>query len=300
MPPKLVFVGTAAYDAVALVPRYPHDDERVIAETILSAGGGPAATAAVTAARLGAEVSLIAPVGDDDEGHRVRQGLEEEGVDVSLVWFDKDRQTQTTLVICSRATAARAIVTREARPFTLGNDARAAVFAADWVHADHLGWSAVAKGLQGTLRRNRPRLSIDPGNNLVGDEEGLCQVQDVQLYAPPLNRILSADGQDPREALAACPAEMVVATMGPEGSIGRTREGQFLRVPGFSIPDMQTTLGAGDVFHGALVTASSRGETLAQALRYANAVAALSCRGVDGRSAIPNNEEANLFIKDSQ
>jgi len=299
MVPKLVFVGAAAYDAVAVVPRYPHDDERVVAETILSAGGGPAATAAVAAARLGAEVTLIAPVGDDEEGHRVRRGLEGEGVDVSLVWFDKDRQTQTTLVICSREAATRAIVTRDARPFTLGNDARAAVLAADWVHADHLGWPAVAKGLKGIRRENRPKISIDPGNNLVGDAEGLCMVGDVQLYAPPLSRMQAADGQDPREALAACPAETVVATMGPDGSIGRSKDGQFLRVPGFGIPDLQTTLGAGDVFHGALVTAFSRGESLAHALRYANGVAALSCRGIDGRSAIPNHEEANLFIKDT-
>lgn len=299
MPLKLVFVGTAAYDTVALVPRYPHNDERIVAEAIISGGGGPAATAAVAAARLGADVSLIAPVGDDDEGHRVRQGLEEEGVDVSLVWFERDRQTQTTLVTCSRDTATRAIVTRYARPFTLGEEARAAVLEADWVHADHLGWPAVTKGLKGINKKDRPLLSVDPGNSIVGDDEGLCQIQDVQLYAPPLIRMQTDLGHNPREILAACPAETAVATMGPAGSVGRTRDGLFLRVPGYSIPDLQTTLGAGDVFHGALVTAFSRGDSLGQALRYANAVAALSCRGIDGRSAIPNHQEAHRFIKES-
>lgn len=296
---KLVFVGAAAYDAVALVPRYPHDDERVIAETVVSAGGGPAATAAVAAARLGADVSLIAPVGDDEEGHRVRRGLEDEGVDVSLVWFETDRQTQTTLVICSWDTANRAIVTREASPFTLRDEARAAILEADWVHADHLGWPAVAKGLKGIPDRHRPRLSVDPGNSLVGDEDGLCQIKGVQLYAPPLARMQSGTSQDLRDILTACPAETVAATMGPDGSIGRTADGQFVRVPGYRIPDLQSTLGAGDVFHGALVTAVSRGESLSDALRYANAVAALSCRGIDGRSAIPTHEEATLFIKES-
>ncbi|MGT2462272.1 carbohydrate kinase family protein [Sinomonas atrocyanea] len=296
---KLVFVGAAAHDAVALVPSYPHDDQRVLAEAVLSAGGGPAATAAVAAARLGAEVALIAPVGDDEEGHRVRRGLQEEGVDVSLVWVDKDRQTQRTLVICSRDTASRAIVTREAMPFALGDEARATILAADWVHADHLGWSAVAQALKGTPREGRPRLSIDPGNSLVGDQEGLCRIEDVHLYAPPLARMQARDHQDPREILAACPAETVVATLGPDGSIGRTREGLFVRAPGFSVPGLLSTLGAGDVFHGALLTAVSRGEGLSDALRYANAVAALSCRGIDGRSAIPSHEEASLFVKES-
>ena len=298
MPLKLLFVGAAAHDAVAIVPRYPHDDERVVAETVLTAGGGPAATAAVAAARLGADVSLIAAVGDDEEGHRVRRGLEEEGVDVSHVWFERDRQTQTTLVICSRDTAHRAIVSREARPFTLHDEARAALVEADWVHADHLGWPAVEKCLKGTGKNDRPRLSVDPGNSLVGDEEGLCQIERVQLYAPPLAQMVGAGRQDPHEALAACPADTVVATLGPNGSMGRTREGVFARVPGYSVPDLQSTLGAGDVFHGALVTAVSRGESLSDALRYANAVAALACRGIDGRSAIPTHEEASLFIKE--
>jgi sugar/nucleoside kinase (ribokinase family) len=296
---KLAFVGTAALDAVALVPRYPHEDQRVVADTVLSAGGGPAATAAVAAARLGAEVALIAPLGDDEEGHRARQSLEAEGVDVSLVWFERDRQTQRTLVICSRDTASRAIVTREAKPFTLPHEARAAVLEAEWVHADHLGWPAVAKGLEGTRREDRPRLSVDPGNSLVGDQEGLCRIEDVALYAPPLARMQEAHGQDPREILRGCPAETVVATLGPDGSIGRTKEGLFVRAPGYSVPDLLSTLGAGDVFHGALITAVSAGESLSDALSYANAVAALSCRGIDGRSAIPTHEEASLFIKES-
>lgn len=296
---KLVFVGTAALDAVALVPRYPKEDERVVADMILSAGGGPAATAAVAASRLGADAVLIAPVGDDEEGHRVRQGLEEEGVDVSLMWFERDRQTQRTLVICSRDTASRAIVTREAKPFTLPDEARSAVLEAGWVHADHLGWPAVAKGLEGMRREGRPRLSVDPGNSLVGDQEGLCRIDDIDLYAPPLDRMEAGGLHDPREILAACPSETVVATLGPEGSIGRTSEGLFVRAPGYSVPGLLSTLGAGDVFHGALVTAVSRGESLAEALRYANAVAALSCRGIDGRSAIPTHEEASLFIKES-
>jgi sugar/nucleoside kinase (ribokinase family) len=52
-----------------------------------------------------------------------------------------------------------------------------------------------------------------------------------------------------------------------------------------------STLGAGDVFHGALLAGLARDAALADALRAANACAALSCRALDGRSAIPTRDE---------
>jgi sugar/nucleoside kinase (ribokinase family) len=52
-----------------------------------------------------------------------------------------------------------------------------------------------------------------------------------------------------------------------------------------------STLGAGDVFHGALVAAVVRGLPLAEQLAFANVTAALSCRGLDGRSRIPRLAE---------
>ena len=301
MPLKLLFVGAATHDAVGVVSHYPGQDQRMLAETILYAGGGPSATSAVTASRLGLEVSFIGPVGDDAEGRLVTDGLAHEGVDVSMVQVDPDRQTQASLIICSLDTASRAIVTRDVKPFTLNEAAVTAVKNADWVHADHLGWPAVAKALQDVPPAQRPYLSIDPGNDLVGPDAELCDPSTVQLYAPPMIRLEAAFGRGkPSELLSACPADTVVATMGGGGSVGRSAEGAFVEVPGYALPDLRSTLGAGDVFHGALVTAISRGDELADALTYANAVAALSCRGIDGRSAIPTHDETLLFIKDNK
>jgi len=51
--------------------------------------------------------------------------------------------------------------------------------------------------------------------------------------------------------------------------------------------DPVSTLGAGDVFHGALLAGLVRELPLEEALADANAVAAASCAALDGRSAIP-------------
>jgi sugar/nucleoside kinase (ribokinase family) len=57
-----------------------------------------------------------------------------------------------------------------------------------------------------------------------------------------------------------------------------------------------STLGAGDVFHGALLASLVRQASLDAALRAANAAAALSCRALDGRSAIPTLDELERSI----
>jgi sulfofructose kinase len=66
--------------------------------------------------------------------------------------------------------------------------------------------------------------------------------------------------------------------------------------PGFKV-DVVSTLGAGDVFHGALMAQVVEGRAMAEALRRANAVAALSCLGLDGQSAIPTAQELNTYLE---
>jgi sugar/nucleoside kinase (ribokinase family) len=56
------------------------------------------------------------------------------------------------------------------------------------------------------------------------------------------------------------------------------------------------TLGAGDVFHGAILAALCLGKSLAEATRWANACAALSCRGLDGQSMAPRRAELEAFL----
>ena len=67
---------------------------------------------------------------------------------------------------------------------------------------------------------------------------------------------------------------------------------------GSGVPvDVVSTLGAGDVFHGALVAAHVRDLPLDDALEYANHVAALSCLGLDGRSAIPTHDDVTARLR---
>jgi sugar/nucleoside kinase (ribokinase family) len=112
----------------------------------------------------------------------------------------------------------------------------------------------------------------------------------VALYAPTEDALAEAFPGGPRDALAAG-AELVVATRGARGGAAWTRTQEVAAEAYPGEVEIVSTLGAGDVFHGALLAGLVRYLPLDEALARANACAALSCRALDGRSGIPTLDE---------
>jgi sulfofructose kinase len=263
-------VGLATRDTILRVPEHPRPDGRVVADELVVAGGGPAATA-VTLARLGVDVAFFGAVGDDDGGAFVRDGLAAEGVDVSGLAVVAGARTPQSVILVGPH-GERSIVHRP------GDAAIAAVEpGAEWVHVDQAGFG-----------RARGRLSVDGGNPIPA-----LDLRGVALYAPTEERLRSELGD--AEAALAAGAETVVVTRGAEGSYAVGPGG---RIDVAGVPcDPVSTLGAGDVFHGALLAYLVRGSSLEDALRAANTAASLSCRALDGRTAIPTLDELEKELR---
>lgn len=290
--PTAVFVGAVTYDAIALVDSFPGPDERQVAREVVHAGGGPAATAAVAAARLGVSVAVVGVVGADDVGEQILASLRREGVDVSGVGVATGQGSGCSVVVVDSGRGTRAICTRPVPPLTIPSGGRAAdlLSGAAWVHADHLGWGPLHRWLRSAQApRPGPRLSVDAGNPIPGFTPA-----GVDLFVPTIEALERTYGNLPVDGLVdaalGAGAATVVATRGAAGSVAATASGERHEAPGHAV-EVVSTLGAGDVFHGALLAAVVREMPLAASLRYANVAAALSCRGLDGRSSIPTHDE---------
>jgi sulfofructose kinase len=270
---RIVCAGLATRDTIWRVPLHPAEDGRVVATDLQVAGGGPAATAAVAVARLGGAASFVGAVGDDDAGAFVREGLAREGVDISAVAVVPGATTAQSTILVGPS-GARAIVHH---PGTAPLADAEVPADASWLHVDHVGYQLLERVT------TSPRVSVDGGNPIDG-----LQLAAVTLYAPT-EEMLRVEFGDAQGALDAG-AEMVVVTRGAGGSVAATPDG-VVAEPGVPCDELVSTLGAGDVFHGALLTWLARGEPLAAALRAANTAASLSCRALDGRSAIPTRDE---------
>ena len=153
---------------------------------------------------------------------------------------------------------------------------------AAWVHVDHLGWNAVARVTgQGDLS-----ISVDAGNPIPS-----FSPKGVALYVPTIERLRAEYGEDlaPEALLQKAiddGASAVVATAGSEGPGSSNATGTRVHVPA-APANIVSTLGAGDVYHGAMLAAVAAGLPLVDAAIFAGRTASASCEGLDGRSMIP-------------
>lgn len=291
---EVVCMGVVTVDTVALVNRYPAEDERVVAEEIVRGGGGPAAVAAVALARLGVSTAIIGTIGDDDDGRFIqsifdREGINHEGLTVS------QGATSGSVIVASREHSARAISTRQpVHQAPLNASAQNLIKKARWIHVDHVGITRLDEAK--ISRGGDTKISFDAGYDVEKFD-----ASKVDLFAPTDRMMaLRHPGMDLEAALRAdFHDNLVVATRGASGSAGFSQRDGYVQAQGFSVP-VTSTLGAGDVFHGALLAQIIQGRSLAESLKRANAVAALSCRGLDAQSGIPTIAELEEFLKEKK
>jgi sulfofructose kinase len=290
---EAVCVGVITMDTIALVEKYPLEDERVLAEVIIRAGGGPAAVAAVALSRLGVKSAIVGTIGDDADGQEILQIFAQEGVDTSGISIGATA-TAGSVIVASKENSARAISTRQPVVQAPINQAAKNLIAnAKWVHVDQLGIKRLDE--LGVARGKGPQISFDAGYGVENFDPII-----VDLFVPTDRQMaLRYPGVDIAVALESDSLKAgntVVATQGSAGSVAFSPETGLVTAPGFAV-DVTSTLGAGDVFHGALVAQIIQGYSLQDSLRRANAVAALSCRGLDGQSKIPTTTELDAYLE---
>ena len=274
---QVLCVGVATVDNIVLVENYPTANQRVIALDSTRAVGGPATTAAVTLARLGIKVALVCVIGDDEEGRFIFETLKREGVDTSHVVVDSNVKTARGTIVVSKSEQSRAIMVMPhdripKKPLDLSQY--------QWIHVDQVGMRALKNW--GIARGGSAKLSIDIGYATEG-----LNPADYDLYAPSEN--ITTD-----TSTATRDKNIVVISQAERGSL--YSDGQSSgSVPAIT-SEILSTLGAGDVFHGALVAAQVWNKEISEAVLIANTVAGLSCRGLDGQSGIPRKNELDAFM----
>lgn len=280
-------------DTIALVDKYPSEDERVIAHQISRGGGGPAAVAAVALARLGISTAIVGTIGKDSDALEILNIFQREGVNTSGIAI-ADGPTAGSVIVASRERSSRAINTLQ--PMTqapLTSSAKSLISNTQWIHCDHVGITRLDE--MGVTRGAGPNISFDAGYGVEEFDSSL-----VDLFVPTDRMIalrhpgLSLETGVTFDAMTA--KNICVATLGSKGSVAYSEASGFVSSNGFSV-DVLSTLGAGDVFHGALLAQIIQERPLKEAIRRANAAAAMSCQGLDGQSAIPHTDELNSFLE---
>lgn len=293
--PRALFVGLSCQDHVWRVGRFPPTGSRTDATAYRSQGGGPAATAAVAAARLGVEAALVALHGDDGAADGLLAELRAYGVDTAAVARIPGATSFVSAVLVGPS-GERWIFPY--RGSGLDDDERwlgttdPADFAAVLVDLRHPRLCVAAAE---AARAAGVPVVADYGNLRGFEHAGLADhlLVSQECAAELLGR------DDPEAALARLrqrPDQVVGVTLGPEGVVAEHR-GTLVRLPGFAVDEVDTT-GAGDVFHGAYTVAVARGWELASALAFASAAAALKCTRFGSRAGIPDEDQVRALLRE--
>ncbi|RUP07700.1 PfkB family carbohydrate kinase [Hyphomicrobium sp.] len=302
MPGKhIIAVGHAALDYVYRIEAFPSSPTKIRALDHIASGGGMAANAAAAIARLGGDVSLWARIGDDPSGAIIRQQLDAVGVGTTHV---------RSCAGVSSATAA-VIVDRKGERLVISEDDREFPLPADWLPiADIQDAKAVSSDLtwlEGTVAafgaaRSRAIptvLDIDLNSGQLLSK--VLALTDYAIFSAPAFRQFVKGGSD-EERLAALVHSGVRhagVTRGAHGYLWMNRERERGLEPAFPVAVVDTT-GAGDAFHGAFAWAIAEGLRDEECARIASAVAAMSCRGLGARAALPTQSEVEEFLATHQ
>lgn len=285
-------VGHASYDLTLLVDHHPGRDEKCFATGMSACGGGPAANAAVTVARLGGSSGLVAYLGEDFHGCRHMEELEAEGVHTGFIV--RGSHPTPLSVILVKPDGARTVVNHKASTPFLESFALDLSICGPRVMLFDGHEPRISRTLAQSARSAGIPTVLDAGSVHEGTVE-LAPVVDYLVASERFARLFTSR-EEPRRAIEALGeiAPCAVITLGERGLVW-SKGDAFGEVPAFSVSAIDST-GAGDVFHGALALGIARSMQLPAILRYASATAALACMKIGARTGIPRGDEVEDFL----
>ena len=292
--PRILGVGIACLDFVFLADRTQSGGQSPVRDHVVE-GGGLVATALVAAAHLGARAEIVTWVGDDWTGREVLDGLRGEGVDVTRARVVAGARTPVSFVHVEPRTGERTIYHRRGVGLPGDGDVD---FADAAPGCDAVLVNGVWPGASTAAAQVARRAGIPIVGDFCPDEarEDLAGMVDALIVSGACAQRLWPTGswEEKLWALAALGPSFAAITAGAEGCY--YLEGGLLRHQEAFCVEVVDTTGAGDVFHGAFAYALARRWPPARCVEFASALAALSCRGLGGRSGIPTLQETLGFL----
>jgi len=300
--PRILCIGIPVRDLTFRTQRVPARGSKENATCFEEICGGNSLNAAIGILRLGGRAAICGPMGDAREtaSRYIFDQLANEGIDAAHLVHMKGLVTPLSEIMID-PTGERTIVTfrdPELWKVTLPpaeilledcdailTESRCAAFCTD------LCAEAVRRGIPVIV-------DVDRAMSL---REGLLTASTHLVFSSePLQE--TADESDEGAALkkiAKLTPSFLAGTRGPRGTIWLDEHGELQETPAFPVHTVDT-LGAGDVFHGALALAITEKQELRQALRFASAAAALKCTRFGGAFAAPQRIEVEELLRQGE
>lgn len=302
------------FDVVALGEAMVEFNQTNASEPLYRQGfGGDTSNAVIAASRQGACVAYLSRVGEDHFGRMLLDLWQAEGVDVSAV--ARDAQAPTGLYFVNhgpqghsfsylRAGSAASRMQPQTMDLSPAGRTR-------WLHVSGISQAISASACDTvfaaieTARAANGKVSFDPNLRLslwplARARATICAtIAMTDLFLPSLDEAMALAGTDDVPAIFAWArahgAHTVVLKSGPAGAWYAEQGAEPQLAAARAVQAVDAT-GAGDCFDGSLLARLAAGDTLVDAVRYANAAAGLSTLGHGAVAPIPTAAQVRAAL----
>lgn len=281
------------------MPEYPAFDTKVRFTEYEKSAGGQTASAMVALQRLGLKTAYAGRFGSDEDGRFGLRAIEYEGVNLDFAEMIDGADNQIAFIIIDSRSGERTIIwDRDERLSYRPDEApvdlatRGRILHIDAHDPPACAVMARAAHVAGAI------VTADIDNIYEGLPD-LLPLIDVLITSAEFPHRLTGISNE-RASLVEMKARygcaIVGTTLGGRGALIYC-DGEFIESPAFEVPSgCRDTTGAGDAFHGGFIYGMLSGEDLESCMKLGNAVAALKCRSLGGRAALPTVDELKDFL----
>lgn len=281
---KVVVVGSINVDMVFTSDIRPKAGETVLGSTFSIIPGGKGANQAVAAAKLGAETYMVGCVGNDSNGEFSLKNLKNMNVNTEAVKIIKNAPTGVANIVV--AENDNSIIVISGANFEINkeivNKNKELILSADLVLLQLEIPMEVVEHLVEICFENKVEVLLNPAPAAKLKKSVIEMAAYITPNEHELKLIFGSQARD--EVLKAYPNKLIV-TMGSKG-VKYFDGNEIKEVPSNKVKVIDTT-GAGDTFCGGLAAALVRGDSIEDAVRFANKAASFTVTKLGAQSGMP-------------
>lgn len=306
--PKILVVGSLVMDVIVSSERFVESGESIIGLDFKTAAGGKGANQAVQAARLGADVTMIGKVGNDDFGCQLIKSVEDSGVDVSNIMVSNEKPTavgNVQLEVQGDKTSNRIVVVPGANmTLTIDDIAflKETISEYDMVMLQLEIPMEVNMAVAKYARDKGVPVMLNPAPyQPLPDEFLSC----LTYISPNEHEAADMTGMPIKDSHAIQLAisslldkgvENVIITLGSKGAAFGNKSGIFTS-PSVNYGPVLDPTAAGDSFVGAFCTAVCLGAPIKDAISFANHTAGITVTKFGAQPSLPTKDMVLEFMK---
>jgi ribokinase len=295
--PKIAVVGSANIDLTTFANVFPKPGETIFGEKFDLGFGGKGANQAVAARLCGAEVFMVARVGNDLFGPATIKNFEKLGIDASHVREVQGVSSGVAPIFVEPSGQNRILVVKGANDELKPVDVDAAADILKVVDCIVLQFEIPLETVYYTVRfatKNKIRCIVNPAPGQLIDAK---ELSNLDYFVPNESEAETISGLPVRNIDDAkkCAQKFlgdgirrVIITLGANGSLFASNDGME-HIPAFPVQSVDST-GAGDAFIGSFAMFLGEGFAEREAVRRANLYAASSTMGIGTQKSFYDRE----------